>query len=355
MRLCCIVGAIMHIFVSLFIVLFMTGSGLLNSAYAELSVRDSQIESPSLSGPVVADDNWLLRLSYNWNQEKEYLPAFQRYLYRWNEQTLQLQAGRDLQNNSHLAVGVVRGEIRQYSLIYQDYDFQLRRQGIYLLYQTDISSVISSDVQLRYESFERNGSGFYQLGDNDDLLTGYARVSWHGQNNRLDFNYVRERDPDPVYDFNSGRAALNIEAQTLTGISWGHAHTRQLESVISLYYESYGSLRPNQWNPNLQLIWQALPQLGLALGSGYFTEEEEFITNLTVNWQRRLTERVQLEVEYQLEHASEEKSLLHQGQVLFLTSLNRQWYWLVQLTAGQETLDDEDRFFSAISSLSFQF
>lgn len=346
----------MPVFIVVLLAFLLPWTAGLATAVADDFSENNQPLAPLASPSARASgDNWLVRLNYNWNREKEYLPALERHIYRWQEQTVSLHAGRDLDADSHLAVGVLRGNIRQYSLIYRDYDFQLRRQGVYVQYQKDFSPAMRSDVQLRYESFARSGSSFYPLGDNDELLTGYARFSWHGQRNRLDVSYVRERDPDPVYDLDSGRAALNIEAQTLVGMNWGHALTPVLESVVSLYHESYGSLRPNQWNPNVQLIWQARPHLSLALGSGYFTEEEELVTNLTANWQHQLTRRLQLEVEYQLEHASEEQSLLHQGQVLFLTSIRSQWHWVVQVTAGQETLDDEDRFFHVISSLSFRF
>lgn len=347
----------MHFFFALTFFASLIMGALLSPAHAvqfghdEADSNMAAVEDSSLP----AADSWSLRVEYDWNHEKEYLASYRRYLYRWREQTMQVQVGKDINSYSNLAVGILQGSLSQYSLIFNDYDFQLERRGAFLQYQNDVSPTLQTQVRFRYETFEQEGNSFYQLDGTEHLLTGHAQVNWHGHSDRIRFSYVRERDTEPVYDVDSNRAALNIKAQNLTGLAWTHVLNQQVESVASLYYERYGSDRSNQWNANLQLIWYVLPQLSMALGSGYYTEEKEIISNLTAHWQQRITDWLQVELEYQLEHASEEKSLLHQGQVLFSTGLRQQLYWMVQLTGGKETLDDKDYYYSANTSLLWRF
>lgn len=318
--------------------------------YDEAATRTS-VEADSLPSA----DSWSLQIEYDWNHEKEYLASYQQYLYRWREQTFQLRVGKDINNKSKFAAGILQGSVSQYSLIFEDYDFQLERQGAYLEYQHELTPALQALFRFRYETFEQKANGFYQLNGTEQLMTGYAQVNWQGLDDWIRFSYVRERDTEPVFDVDSNRAVLNIKAQNLTGLSWGHALNQQIESVTSIYYENYGSNRPNQWNTNLQLIWHALPQLSMALGGGYYTEEKEIISNLTAHWQQLITNWLQLEIEYQLEHASEEKSLLHQGQFIFNARLGPQLYWVLQLTGGRETLEDKDFYYSANNTLLWRF
>ncbi len=348
----------MHLFF-MFIILL---SGLVMGALATPAQAIQLGQKTTVVNPTVieelslpAADNWAFQLEYSWNHEKEYLASYRQYLYRWREQTIQLQIGKDINHNAKLAAGILQGSVNQYSLLFEDYDFQLKRQGAYLQYQHEFSPALQTQIRFRYETFEQNGSSYYQLDGTEDLLTGHAQVNWHDHNDWIRFHYVRERDTEPIYDLDNNRAALNIKAQNLTGLSWGHALNRHIESVASLYYESYGSDRPNQWNTNLQLIWHVLPQLNMAFGSGYYTEENELITNLTAHWEQRITNWLQLEFEYQLEHASQENSLLHQGELFFSAHLRQQLYWVLQLSGGKETLDDKDYFFSANSTLLWRF
>ena len=300
---------------------------------------------------------WNLRLDYNFINDKEYLPAEERFLSRWEEWTVQAQAGRRLSPEQQLSVGVLNGRIRQYSLVFRDNDFQLQRRGVFFQLQSLLVGPLSAQLRLRYEEFSNQGSGYYRLDDKTSLVTGFALLSWRFDADWLSFSYSRERDPDPVFDVANNRVALNIEAQELTGLSWGHALGRDWETALSVYYERYGTTQPDQWNGNLQLLWHPSqqPQLEISLGSGYYTEEEETITNLTIGWKQPLGPRLALDLEYQLEHAVREGSLLNQGELLLSSRWGKQLTLALRTTAGTECGDDEDRFVQLAATMNWVF
>lgn len=300
---------------------------------------------------------WDLSLDGKFSSDREFLPGIERVVSRWEEWTVQLQAGRRLNSNRQLSVGVLNGVISQYSLIFHDYDFRLERRGVFLQLQTPLPGSLNATGRLRYEEFRNRGKGYYQLDGPTSLVTGYATLSRQFEKNWLSLSYSRERDPDPVYDSLNHRVALNIKAQELSGLSWGRALGKSLESVVSLYYERYGTSQPNQFNANLQLLWhpQRIPRLELSLGNGYYTEEKETISNLTGSWKQPLSSRTALELEYQLEYAQREGALLHQGGLRLSSRWGRHLQLALKTILGAEFGDDKDRFTQVSALLNWIF
>lgn len=314
------------------------------------SQKHRDVPSAALSG-------WILRSDYFSLYDKQYLEEFDQYLYRWREQTVQLQARHNFGSNRSLSFGVLDGSIRQYSLVFDDYDFRLRRRGLFAQIHTSLYPGLTLQTRLRYETFDNDGSGYYRLDKPEELLTGFAVLTRHMHRSWLSLSYSRERDPEPVYDLDSGRAELNIGAQELSGINYGHRLGSATELVASVYYEAYASDRPAQWNGNLHLLWHPafMPQFQVAAGSGYYTQERETIFNTTLNWKQPLSAKLALEFEYQLEHAVRDNSLLHQGEVFITTRLGHNWTFSLQLTGGQEYGEDEDRFVQLAGSIQWVF
>lgn len=307
--------------------------------------------------PSAALSGWILRSDYFFLYDKQYLEEFDQYLYRWREQSVQLQARRNFGSNRSLSFGVLDGSIRQYSLVFDDYDFKLQRRGIFAQIHTSLHPGTILQARIRYETFDNDGSGYYRLDKPKELLTGFAVLTRHMQRTWFSLSYSRERDPEPVYDLDSGRAELNIGAQELSGINYGHRLGSATELVASVYYEAYASDRPDQWNGNLQLLWKpaTMPQFQASAGSGYYTRERETIFNTTLNWKQPLNASLALEFEYQLEHAVRDNSLLHQGEVFVTTRLGKNWTFSLQLTGGQEYGEDEDRFVQLAGSVQWVF
>jgi hypothetical protein len=307
--------------------------------------------------PNADSSGWILRSDYFYLHDKQYLEGLDQYLYRWREQTVQLQARRNFRSDLSISLGALDGSIRQYSIVFDDYDFRLERRGIFAQMQTALYKNLTLQTRIRYETFDNDGLGYYRLDKRKELLTGFAVLTWQMQQSWLSLSHSRERDPEPVYDLNTGRAELNIGAQELSGINYGRRLGAATELVTSVYYEAYASDRPDQWNGNLQLLWHPafMPQFQISAGSGYYTRERETIFNTTLNWKQPLNARLALEFEYQLEHAVRDNSLLHQGEVFVTTRLGENLTLSLQLTGGQEYGEDEDRFIQLAGSIQWVF
>jgi len=307
--------------------------------------------------PNADSSGWILRSDYFYLHDKQYLEEFDQYLYRWREQTVQLQARHDFGSNRSLSLGVLDGSIRQYSLVFDDYDFKLQRRGVFAQIHMSLHPSLTLQTRIRYETFDNDGPGYYRLDKRKELVTGFAVLTRHMRRAWFSLSYSRERDPEPVYDLNTGRAELNIGAQELSGINYGRRLGAATELVASVYYEAYASDRPDQWNGNLQLLWHPafMPQFQASAGSGYYTRERETIFNTTLKWKQPLNARLALEFEYQLEHAVRDNSLLHQGEMFVNTRLGKNWTLSLQLTGGQEYGEDEDRFIQLAGSVQWVF
>jgi hypothetical protein len=316
----------------------------------KVAERHRDASSSGLSG-------WMLRSDYFYLHDKQYLEEFDQYLYRWREQTLQLQARRELSYNRSLSFGVLDGTIRQYNIVFNDYDFRLQRRGVFAQIHTFLRPYLTLQTRMRYETFDNDGSGYYRLDERKGLLTGFAVLTWQMQGAWFSISCSRERDPEPVYVQETERVDLNIGAQELSGINYGHRLSSAMELVASVYYESYASGRPDQWNGNMQLLWHPafVPRLQLAAGSGYYTQERETILNTSINWKQPLSSQVALEFEYQLEHAVRDNSLLHQGEVFIAARLGKKWIVSLQLTGGREYGEDEDQFVQLAASVQLIF
>lgn len=325
------------------------------SSLADLSgtERPGSHYPDSAVGPL----SWKIRADGFYLYDKQYLETIGKYLYRWREHTAQLQAVAQYGKGRKLGIGVLDGEITQYSLIFHDNDFKLQRRGIFVQAETYLGRNLQLQARLRYETFDNNGSGYYRLLKREELFTGFGVLTWDSGLDWVSLSFSRERDPEPVYVADTNRADLNIAAQELSGIIWGHRFDSAWELVTSIYYEAYGSNRPDQWNGNMQLLYRVprLPQLQLGLGTGYYTQERETVTNLSANFRQVLSSDIALELEYQMEHAVRDNSLLHQGEVLLSVRILDDLVFALQLSAGQEYGEDEDRFVQLNASLQYSF
>lgn len=324
---------------------------------SSLSDMGGRITDSRRDASAINRATWNLRTDYYYLHDKQYLEELDQFLYRWSEQTLQLQARRELSPNQSLSFGVLDGTIRQYNLVFDDYDFQLQRRGIFAQIHMPLRPDLILQTRVRYETFDNDGSGYYRVDERKELLTGFAVLTWQLQRAWLSLSYSRERDPEPIYAEDTGRVELNIAAQELSGVNYGWRLNRTMELVASVYYEAYASARPDQWNGNMQLLWQPsfLPQLQWATGAGYYTQERETILNTTLAWKQPLSSKLALEFEYQLEHAGRDNSLLHQGEVFVTTRVGKNWTISLQLTGGQEYGEDEDRFVQLAGSVQLVF
>nr|WP_320049283.1 hypothetical protein [uncultured Desulfuromonas sp.] len=297
------------------------------------------------------------RLTYLWLDEREYLPIIGTDIYRWKERTLKVQVDKEI-GSGRFGLGFVDGTIKQENELFNDTDFALTRKAPFVHVDYQWTPQILTRCQLRYEQFSDDGtSGYYQLGEDKELWTGYAVLSYLEQNWWLNLSYARERDPEPIYDAATDRIALDISAQELSGATIGYVWTPHWESSLGLFYESYGSDRPDQFNYTVQLTHQPawLMALRASLGVGYYTEEKDTLINLTLDYRRNLAKNVTLQLEYQLEYSDDEQSLLNQGQILVRYRLAKQWDLLLMTEYSRESGDDKDKTLYLVGSIEYRF
>jgi len=300
----------------------------------------------------------LARVYWSYIHQKEYAPTLNRDLATWEEQTRQVQVSKSWGQGKTLSIGWLDSTIEQKNEIYHDTDFSLKRQAPFLSFSWPLMENISMDMRIRDEKFTNDDDdGFYRLDSSEHIITGYLVLGYNGENIWSNFNYSREREPDPVYDIDNVRSALNIEVKELTGISGGFAIAPRWELGASIYYEQYGSDREDQFNPNIQLShWlQLIPGSKVSLGYGYYTEEDESITNLTTSYQWRPWEKLIVRLEYQLEYSANEESWLNQGDVLVNLNLGNRLSLVTRMDYSKELSGDEDENFFVQTSLNWSF
>ncbi len=300
----------------------------------------------------------LARVYYSFQHQEEYAPSVGRDIATWEEQAMNVQVSKSWGRGKTLGLGWLESTIYQKNEIYGDVDFSLRRQAPFVSFSWPLMERTSMAIRLRDEKFTNNdASGFYRLDGSKHIVTGYLALAYRGDGFWTDFNYSREREPDPVYDLANGRSALNIEVKQLTGVSGGYAIAPSWEVGSSLYYEQYGSDREDQFNPNIQLShWLPwLPGTRVSLGYGYYSEEHENIVNLTASYQWQARDNLLFRFEYQLEYSGNEDSLLNQGDVLTSWNITDRLSMVIRADYSQESGGDEDNNFYAQASLNWSF
>ncbi|EAT15641.1 hypothetical protein [Desulfuromonas acetoxidans] len=297
------------------------------------------------------------RITYMWLDETEYLEEIDDDIYRWKERNLMVQVDKAL-GKSRFGLGYIDGTIKQENELFNDTDFALTRKAPFASFDYQWSPHLLTRTRLRYEQFSDDGnSGFYQVGDDEELWTGYAVVSYLNQQWWVNVSYARERDPEPIYDAASDRVELDITAQALTGTTFGWVWTPQWETSAGIYYESYGSDRPDQFNYTGQVTHQPawFTPLRASLGVGYYTEEQDTLVNLTLNYRQRIAQSLDLQLEYQLEYSDDEQSLLNQGQAVIRYSFAQHWSLVILGEYSRESGDDKDTTLFAAGSLEYRF
>ncbi|MBN2644561.1 MAG: hypothetical protein JXR59_03685 [Desulfuromonadaceae bacterium] len=290
-------------------------------------------------------------------EETEYLPEIKGDLYAWQEESVELRFRTRMQENQ-LSFGIEQGRIEQKNLFFHDTDFDLDRRSVAVGWERVWSPTLSSALSVRCEEYaDHDGQSYYRLGHDKQLWTGqailrYRQPSWWGE-----LSYSRERDPEPVYDLISDRAALNLRAQELTGINLGWLWNREWETVAGLYYEAYGSHRPDQLNYTVQTLYRPLgfKELTAALGAGYYTEEQETIVNLTLRYSKTLSQQLALEGEYQLEYSDDEQSWLNQGLASVRWKIAAAWQLRGTIEYSRESGEDRDESLLLLAQLDYLF
>lgn len=295
--------------------------------------------------------------TYFWLSETEYLPEIDDDISIWHERNFHIKLTKSI-GSARFGLGYIDGTIKQDNEAYNDTDFALTRNAPFVLVDWLWNGKLHSRVCLRYEEYSDDGrSGFYQLGDDKTLWTGYAKISYVEQNWWFNISHSRDRDPEPIYDAINDRVELDITAQDLSGVVLGWLLAPQWETAAGVYYEAYGSDRPDQFNYTLQLthkpVW--LPQLQASLGVGYYTEEKDTLINLTLNYRQPLSKSLTLQLEYQLEYSDDEQSLLNQGQVALSYAITKQIGVSVSGEYAKESGDDEDDSLFAIVGVNYRF
>ena len=300
----------------------------------------------------------LTRIYYSFQHEEEYAPALDRDLATWEEQAMNVQVSKSWGQGKTLALGWLESTIYQKNELYGDVDFSLKRRAPFVHFSWPLMDNLSMAIRVRDEKFtDDDSSGYYQIDGSEHIITGYLALAYRGDGYWANFNYSREREPDPVIDLATGRSALNIEVKELTGFSGGVALAPTWELGTSLYYEQYGSDRDDQLNPNIQIShwFPGLPGARVSLGYGYYSEEYENITNLTASYQWQPRQSLQFRFEYQLEYSSQEDSLLNQGDILMTWNIVDRLSFVLRADYSQESGGDEDNNFYTQASLNWSF
>lgn len=293
---------------------------------------------------------------YSWLDETEYIPEIDDDAYKWKEESTTTQITKAF-DSGRFGFGYLQGTIKQENEQYNDTDFALERSAPFILADWDFTSKLASHLLIRYESFSNDGnSGFYRLDNDKDLWTGYGSLRYTELDWWLNFSYARNRDPEPIYDAINDRVDLDISAQELAGMTVGKMWTPQWETALGLYYEAYGSTRPDQFNYTAEVThkpqWLAGFQAGL--GVGYYTEEQDTLINLRLLYQKQLNASFTYQVEYQLEYSDDEQSTLNQGQLVVQYKITPHWIASASVEYSQESGDDKDKSLYAIAQLSYR-
>lgn len=293
---------------------------------------------------------------YSWLDETEFIPEIDADAYQWKERSTTVEVAKTFQSG-RFGFGYSEGTIKQENEQFNDTDFALERTALFILADWKFSPQITAYTKIRFESFSNDGnSGFYQLDEDKDLWTGYGSLRYSDMQWWLNLSYARNRDPEPIYDAINDRVDLDISAQELVGLTVGKMWTPQWETAVGLYYEAYGSTRPDQLNYTAELTHKPLWLAGLqtALGVGYYTEEQDTLINLCLRYQKQVSSDLTFQIEYQLEYSDDEQSILNQGQLVARYRITPHWTARASLEYSQETGDDEDKSLYAVAQLSYR-
>ncbi len=298
----------------------------------------------------------LVRAYSSLQQQTEYAPSIQADIATWEEQAASVQVSKSWGRGKTFGIGWLQSSIYQKNELYNDVDFSLTRRAPFAYFSWPLLESALVSLRIRDEEFtNKDNSGFYRLDSSEHIVTGYLSLAHRDATYWVDLTYSREREPDPIYDPEKSRSALNIEVKELSGISGGYALAPSWELGGSLYYEQYGSGRSDQFNPNIQLShWpQWLPGMRISLGYGYYTDEQENILNLLTSYQWQPVADMLVRVEYQLEYSDNEDSLLNQGDILFSWTILQPLSLTLRADYSQESGGDEDGTFFVQASLNF--
>ena len=299
-----------------------------------------------------------LRIYWSSMTEDKYSPLLQKNFASWQEQVRQVQVTKSWGEGKTIGFGWLDSSIQQDNLIYGDIDFSLHRQAPFFMLSWPLMDRFSTSIRIRDEKFSSDDeNAFYQLEEDKHIFTGHFLINYKGDGFWTAINYSRNRETDPIYDLPNEHALLYIEVKELTGLSAGMVLSPRLEIGSSIYYEQYNSNSLDQINANLQVsYWPSwFPGFQVSLGSGYYTEEEETIANLTTKYQWQPWQHLQIQLEYQLEYSDNEDSWLNQGDLLLNWPITEQLSMTLRTQYGAETGADEDTIFFTQASLNWNF
>jgi len=299
-----------------------------------------------------------LRIYWSFVTEDEYSLLLRQDYISWQEQVRQIQVTKSWGEGKTIGIGWLDSSIQQDNLIYGDVDFSLHRQAPFFMFSWPLMDRVATSIRIRDEKFSNDDdNAFYQLDENKHIITGHFLINYKGDGFWTAINYSRNRETDPIYDTFNERALLYVEVKELTGVSAGVALAPRLEIGSSIYYEQYNSINLDQINANLQIsYWPSwLSGFQVNLGSGYYTEEEETIVNLTTRYQWQPWQQLQIQLEYQLEYSEKEDSWLNQGDLLLNWPITEQLSMTLRTQYGAETGGDKDTIFFTQASFNWNF
>ncbi len=301
-----------------------------------------------------------LQLRVYWSSvtEDEYSPLLQTNFASWKEQVRQVQVTKSWGEGKTIGLGWLDSSIQQDNLIYGDIDYALHRQAPFLMLSWPLMDRVSTSLRIRDEKFSNDDdSAFYLLEEDIHIFTGHFLLNYSGDGFWTTINYSRNRETEPIYDLVNERALLYVEVKDLAGLSAGVVIAPRVELGSSIYYEQYNSSNLDQINANLQMsYWPSwFPGFQMSLGSGYYTEEEETIVNLTTKYQWQPWQKLQIQLEYQLEYSENEDSWLNQGDLLLNWPITEQLSMTLRTQYGAETGGDKDTIFFTQASLNWNF
>ena len=299
-----------------------------------------------------------LRAGFFHGVTREYWPSYERHVYRVHETTWQVQADTPVDQLWRLGAGYLQGRLRQESIIYGDDDFDLSRSGVFLTGQYQPRPDLSLRFRLRREIFKNdNAESYYQMPDDQELWTGYGLLQYSSGPWWTNLSASRERDTWPMVDPKTGRGVLRLEAQELYGLAAGRSLGLGWEANASVFYEQYGSDRPDQVNINGQVLHRPawLPELRLGLGMGHYTEEPETLINWLTGWQWTPFKGVALDLSWQWEYSKKESSILGMGSALLSWQVTPAFGVTCVASYGQEHNGDRDEWWTLDVGMELRF
>ena len=289
---------------------------------------------------------------------REYWPSYERHVYRVHETTWQVQAENPVGQLWRLGAGYLQGRLRQESIIYGDDDFDLSRRGVFLTGQYQPRPDLSLRFRLRRELFSNdNADSYYQMPDDQELWTGYGLLQYSSGPWWTNLSASRERDTWPMVDPKTGRGVLRLEAQELYGLAAGRSLGLGWEANTSIFYEQYGSDRPDQINVNGQVLHRPawLPELRLGLGVGHYTEEPETLINWLTGWQWTPFKGLALDLSWQWEYSKKESSILGLGSALVSWQITPAFGVTCVASYAQEHNGDRDEWWTLDVGMELRF